>query len=155
MRRYKIISLFLLIAVIGLSAGCTGNAPNVTPPTTSTTLPSTTLPTGGLSLTPGPVQTLPQGAELNFQVMNGPSLINPTIMVYFRGGAGQSQAQSIVVTLIRADGSSDTKNLDPKVGSYVEFSVTRGLYRVIIKVTLTSGQQYLVWDNTEDYNAHA
>jgi hypothetical protein len=107
------------------------------------------------SLTPGPVQTLPGGVELNFQISNGPSLINPTAQVIFRGGSGQSQVRSISVTLIRADGQSDVKTLEPVVGNYVEFPVTRGLYRVMIRVTLTNGQQYLVWDETKDWNSHA
>jgi hypothetical protein len=159
MRRKDILVLLIPVAVLAICAGCAGNAPGGTTPAQTTTAPPFTtiaVPgTVGLSLTPGPVQTLPKGAELNFQVANGPSLINPTAQVFFRGGAGQSQVQSIMVTLIKADGSSDAKALEPKVGSYVEFPVTRGLYRVIIRVTLTSGQQFLVWDQTEDYNAHA
>jgi hypothetical protein len=100
------------------------------------------------------VETLPGGVELNFQVSNGPSLIDPTAQVFFRGGSGQSQVRSLIVKLIRADGQSDTKTLEPKVGSYVEFPVTRGLYRVTIWATLTNGQQYLVWDETKDWNSH-
>ncbi len=87
--------------------------------------------------------------------MNGPSLINPTAQIYFRGGAGQSQVTAIEVTVVNTNGQYSTKALEPKVGSYVEFPVTRGLYRVIIRVTLTNGQQYRVWDTIEDYNAHA
>jgi hypothetical protein len=158
MRKKGVLVLFCALVILAICAGCAGNPPSGTTPTTQATPPPTTpfIPaTVGLSLTPGPVQTLPPGADLTFQVMAGPSLINPTAIVYFRGGAGQSQVQSIVVTLIRADGQSDTKNLEPKVGSYVEFPVTRGLYRVVIRVTLTSGQQLLIWDKTEDWNSHA
>jgi hypothetical protein len=158
MRRTDILILICAVAVLAICAGCAGNAPSGTPSPTTTAPPVTTIAvpgTTGLSLTPVPVQTLPKGAEVTFQVANGPSLINPTAMVYFRGGAGQSQVQSIAVTLIRADGQSSTKALEPNVGSYVEFPVNRGLFRVIIMVTLTSGQQFRVMDQTVDYNAHA
>jgi hypothetical protein len=158
MRRKDILILFCTVMVLAICAGCAETQPSGTPtPTPPTTSPPTTTFTpvnGGFSLTPGPVQTLPGGVELNFQVSNGPSLVNPTAQVFFRGGSGQSQVRSMVVTLIRADGVSETKNLEPMVGSYVEFPVTRGLYRVMIKATLTNGQQYGVWDQTVDWNSH-
>jgi hypothetical protein len=157
MRRTDIVFLICAVAVLAVCAGCAGNGPAGTPTPTPTTPPPTTtlMPVnGGFSLTPGPVETLPGGVELNFQVSNGPSLINPTAQVFFRGGSGQSQVRSIVVTLLRADGQSDTKTIEPKVGSYAEFPVTRDLYRVTIWVTLTNGQRYRVWDETKDWNSH-
>jgi hypothetical protein len=159
MKQNHILILFGAAVIIAICAGCAGSSPSGTPtPTSPTTLPLTTIATltpGGVSLTPGPVQTLPGGVELNFQVSNGPSLINPTAEVYFRGGSGQTQVRSMVVTVVRADGQSETKTLEPYVGSYVEFPVTRGLYRVSIWATLTNGQQYKVLDQTEDWNSHA
>jgi hypothetical protein len=98
---------------------------------------------------------MPAGATLSFEVNAGPSLIKPTVVVVFRGGAGQSQVQSMEITFIRPNGQFETRSLEPKVGSTQEFSVTRDeVDRVVITVTLFSGQQFRVWDRTFEYYSH-
>jgi hypothetical protein len=163
MRQKAVFALFCMVAVLAvltLSAGCASTPPSGTPtPTTVTTPPPTTVapttPTG-VSLTPGPVETLPGGAQLSFEVNAGPSLVNPTAVVVFRGGSGQSQVQSIEITFIRPNGQVEVRSLDPKVGSEESFTVGRTeVDRVVITVTLFSGQKFRVWDQVFDYYAHA
>jgi hypothetical protein len=159
MRQIRILVLFCAVIIIAICAGCASNPPGETPTPTPTTPPATTvtpLPTIAVSLTPGPVQTLPGGAQLSFEVNAGPSLIKPTAVVVFRGGSGQSQVQSMEITFIRPNGQVEIRPLEPKVGSEEEFSVGRTeVDRVVITVTLYSGQQFRVWDQIFDYYAHA
>ncbi|MDD1677717.1 MAG: hypothetical protein LUO93_00850 [Methanomicrobiales archaeon] len=157
MRLFQIILLLCTVALLAVGAGCAGNQPSGPPITTPTTPnPTTVIPTVGLSLTPGPVQTLPGGATLSFEVNAGPSLIKPTVVVVFRGGSGQSQVQSMEITFIRPNGQFETRSLDAKVGSEEEFTVARDeVDRVVITVTLFSGQRFRVWDQTFDYFSHA
>jgi hypothetical protein len=158
MRIQQIVILFCALGVLALCAGCAENSPGGTTPTSTTAPPTTTvaLTTIGVSLTPGPVQTLPGGAQLSFEVNAGPSLINPTVVVVFRGGSGQSQVQSMEITFIRPNGIVEKRTLQPVVGNEQEFSVTRDeVDRIVIMVTLKSGQQFRVWDQVFEYYSHA
>jgi hypothetical protein len=93
--------------------------------------------------------------ELGFDVNAGPSLIKPTVVVEFRGGSGQSQVQSMEITFIRPNGTFETRSLEPIVGNNQEFSVARDeTDRIVITVTLFSGQQLRVLDRTFEYYSH-
>jgi hypothetical protein len=75
---------------------------------------------------------------------------NPTITTSFNGGKGLGMVQRMAVTIIRSDcvtvqGLRD----DPGMGASVTLMGTTGTDRVIVVVTMTSGNQYTVID--KDY----
>ncbi|MDD1673014.1 MAG: hypothetical protein LUP99_01215 [Methanomicrobiales archaeon] len=154
MRSNVIVIVLGILTLLSFCAGCTetpsaGVTPTITVPPITTIIPSG----NGISLTPGPTQTMPAGKELIFNIERDP--VQPTITVEFRGGAGQFQVRSIEVTVVRSDGIVLTKSLDSYVGSVAIFDGTKGSDRVIITVTLVTDQSYRVVDQLFDYSQHA
>jgi hypothetical protein len=80
--------------------------------------------------------------------------IQPTIVVVFRGGAGQNQVRSMQVTLVRSDGQVSTQSLAPNVGSEAVFTGTRGKDRVVIDATFTTSETFRVMDEVYDFYSH-
>ena len=154
MRRTSLLILLVSIAVIAAFAGCTETPP---PGPVTTTVPSPTLTTptvtSGGSLVPVPTVTMPPNKGLSFNVNR--DQIQPTITAEFRGGGGQVQVRQIDVTVVRGDGVVTTKILEPKVGSMVTFTGTKGKDRVYIDVTLITSERFHVWDAVVDYYQHA
>ena len=151
-----LIPLVLILCVI--AAGCAQYAPKTVPVTvTATPLPvfsppptTSPPPAKTCSLTPGPTQEVPEYESVSISVDRNTISENPTITTSFNGGKGLGMVQRMAVTIIRSDcvtvqGLRD----DPGMGASVTLMGTTGTDRVIVVVTMTSGNQYTVID--KDY----
>lgn len=75
---------------------------------------------------------------------------NPTIHTSFNGGQGLGMIRSMVVTVIRSDCVIEQAVRDtPGIGTSVTLMGTTRTDRVMVVVTMTSGDQYTVID--KDY----
>ncbi len=146
---------FTLILCI-LAAGCSQPAP-LPVPVTTTPLPVSTIPPApsqppaqSCSLTPGPTQEVPAYESVSISVDRNTITENPTITTSFNGGQGLGMVQSMVVTVIRSDCVTEQgiRN-NPGMGTSVTLMGTTRTDRVIVRVTMTSGNQYTVID--KDY----
>ncbi len=73
---------------------------------------------------------------------------NPTITTRFNGGQGLGMIQRMAVTVIRSDCVTEQGLQDaPGIGASVTLMGTTKTDRVIVVVTMTSGDQYTVIDN--------
>jgi len=144
-----VLSVVCLIACL-LAAGCTGShgsavSPGATAPTTPATLPVTIQPL--YSATPGPVQTVPEYESISVTVQRNTITENPTIITTFNGGMGLGMTQRMDVTVIRSDGIQETGHREnPAMGASVTLMGTTATDRVIVVVTMTSGDQYTIID---------
>jgi hypothetical protein len=147
--------LVLCIAAI-LLAGCLTPA---SPPSgsggvavqTSPASPSASLPTPvtgyTYSATPGPIQTVPDYEQISVTVDRNTITEDPTITTTFNGGLGLGMTVSMDVTIIRSDGVVETGHADyPVMGSSITRMGTTATDRVIVTVTMTSGDQYTIID---------
>ncbi|MFA4826031.1 MAG: hypothetical protein WC593_12835 [Methanoregula sp.] len=151
--------LLILSALIlcVLAAGCAQPAPRAVPVTvTPTPLPvSTPLPAPSpapvtCSLNPGPTQEVPAYESVSISVDRNTITENPTITTRFNGGQGLGMIQRMAVTVIRSDCITRQGLQDnPGIGTSVTLMGTTGTDRVIVVVTMTSGNQYTVID--KDY----
>lgn len=144
----SVLSAVCLIACL-LAAGCTGTpvtgSPGTTAPTTPATLP-VSVPSS-YSATPGPVQTVPEYESISVTVQRNTITENPTIITTFNGGMGLGMTQRMDVTVIRSDGIQETGHRDnPAMGASVTLMGTTATDRVIVVVTMTSGDQYTIID---------
>ena len=70
-----------------------------------------------------------------------------TINVEFRGGAGQGLVKSLQVTRYGPDGVNETKELENRVGSAINFTATNNcLDRVVADVLFMDGTRYHFYD---------
>jgi len=120
MKKVLTISLALgFCLVLALAAGCSqpeAPAPVATPvPTTVETTVATEVPTAvpttADSLTPGPVQTLPDIWSIEVQVESNGEAINPQITTTRRGGKGMNVVPEIDVRITRSDGVVETESM--------------------------------------------
>ncbi|NLX49724.1 MAG: hypothetical protein GXY82_07645 [Methanospirillum sp.] len=147
--------LILLVAGIAvLAAGCTGTdsgGTTTTVPTTgapstgAATVATTGVETGepavtGTAAATGTLETLPSYLALSIQVNRHP--INRDIEVLFNGGPGQGSARSMEVTMIRSDGTTETRPLELSQGSTVTFRGSPGTDTVSVKASFTNGRTY-------------
>lgn len=146
--------LFLCIATI-LLAGCL--TPSLSPSGSgvavqmSPTLPSAPLPTPvtsyTYSATPEPTQTVPDYEEISVTVDRNTITEDPTITTTFNGGMGLGMTVCMDVTVIRSDGVIETGHADyPVMGTSITRMGTTATDRVIVAVTMTSGDQYTIID---------
>ncbi|HTY15658.1 MAG TPA: hypothetical protein VMC42_08130 [Methanoregulaceae archaeon] len=99
------------------------------------------------NLEPQPVETMPAMYAVEVQVSKNPIATNPYIVIDFRGGAGQSYTRSMDATVIRSDETVEYESLPyPKVGSEIILNGTPHLDRVIVDISLVSGDRYRVYD---------
>ncbi|PKL69590.1 MAG: hypothetical protein CVV30_08540 [Methanomicrobiales archaeon HGW-Methanomicrobiales-1] len=149
-----LIPLTLILCVLAM--GCTQPAPAPAPvPVPATPLPvATTLqvpvsPTAQTcSLTPGPTQQVPEDESVSITVNRNTISENPTITTRFNGGLGLGMIQRMAVTVIRSDCVTEQGLQDaPGIGASVTLMGTTKTDRVIVVVTMTSGDQYTVIDN--------
>ncbi|MDN7025186.1 hypothetical protein FGU65_09830 [Methanoculleus sp. FWC-SCC1] len=142
------ISVLVMLAALSLAAACTGTPDSGTTPTATTPVSTTQTPaaTAAVPLTPEPTETIPSTyGEVDIQAQKDP--ISNEISVIFRGGKGQSWTQDINVTVVRSTGEVVTSSdLQPVIGSQVDIAGTRGDDRVIVTVTLKTGNSYRVYD---------
>jgi len=104
--RYSM-SVFLVLLLMLITAGCMQTTPPATPTPTAVQTIATEVPTPvptTLSLTPGPTQTLPEVWGLEVQVYGNGEAINPRIIVSCQGGKGLNFIQQIDVRVTRPDG---------------------------------------------------
>jgi hypothetical protein len=158
MNARSIISVFLVLLLLLISAGCTQTT---TPPATPAPTPVETiasevpsaLPTT-LSLTPGPTQTLPDMWSLDVQVEGNGEAINPQIITTIRGGKGLNFILNVDVKVTRADGKVETGSITRqttyRVGDSVSLPVTSqmgNVNRVEVWATDPQGNQVKIFDN--------
>jgi len=141
--KYHYLLIALLVALAVLAAGCTGggstNATTTAPTTGATTAAVTTA-------APATLQTLPTGLSLAVSVNRQP--YNRDITVAFNGGAGQGSVTAMEATVVRSDGTTETKSLASRSGSEVTFKGSSGADTVSVKATLTNGNTYLFFQQT-------
>ncbi len=75
---------------------------------------------------------------------------NPSITVAFDGGLGLGMVTRMNVSVIRSDCVREQQNRDnPRMGDTVTLMGTTRTDRVIVVMTMTSGEQYTIID--QDY----
>jgi hypothetical protein len=146
----------VLLALFLLSAGCTQTP--VTPPATTvpttvqttvaTPVPTTAVPTTPTcSLTPGPIDTIPDYDEVTVGVDRNTVSINPTITVTFQGGKGMNHVVQMRVLVTKSDCTTEEKTISkPAMGDEIVITGTTGTDRVQIWVTMADGSTYLIYD---------
>jgi hypothetical protein len=100
------------------------------------------------SLEPGPTQVVPDFESVSVTVNRNPITENPTIDIVFDGGLGLGMVQRMNVTVIRSDCVTEqgTRN-NPVMGETVTLMGTTLVDRVIVVMTMTSGEQYTIIDD--------
>lgn len=140
----------VLVACI-VACGCTSSPVQV--PTSAPTVPPTPTPLPVSSpamaypATPGPVQTVPDYESVSVSVKRNVVSTDPTITVTYDGGKGLGMTTQMDVTVIRSDGvvEKDSRK-NPMMGTSITLMGTTGNDRVIVSVTMTSGDQYTIID---------
>lgn len=149
--KYHYLMVALLVALAVLAAGCTGggstNATTTAPTSSSTTAPGTAGTTAAVTTAaPATLQTLPTGLGLAVSVNRQP--YNRDIVVDFNGGAGQGSVTAMTVTVVRSDGTTETKPLDSRSGSQVTFTGSKGTDTVSVKASLNNGNTYRFFEQS-------
>ena len=147
-------SVFLVLLLMLITAGCTQTTPPATPtPTVETraTDVPTQIPTT-LSLTPGPTQTLPEVWGLEVQVYGNGEAINPRIIVSCQGGKGLNFIQQIDVKVTRPDGVVVTDLISKPLykGKEVSLPITSqmgNVNRVEVWATTPQNDQVKIFDD--------
>ena len=98
----------------------------------------------------GPTQAVPDYESVSVTVNRNSITENPSIAIVFNGGLGLGMVEQMNVTVIRSDcvREQQTRN-SPVMGETVTLMGTTRIDRVIVVVTMTSGDQYTITD--EDY----
>ena len=111
-----VFSLFFVLVLLLFAAGCTQPAaPAATPVPTAVETIATATPapvtTTSASLTPGPVQTLPDAWSTEIQVASNGEAVDPLITVTYMGGKGLNAILQIDVKVTRSDGVVETGSI--------------------------------------------
>ncbi|MEI7648957.1 MAG: hypothetical protein WCJ47_04515 [Methanomicrobiales archaeon] len=111
-----VFSLFFVLVFLLLAAGCTQPAaPAATPVPTAVETIATATPapvtTTSASLTPGPVQTLPDAWSIEVQVASNGEAVDPQITVSCMGGKGLNVIPQLDVKVTRSDGVVETASI--------------------------------------------
>jgi hypothetical protein len=111
--KYHYLMVALLVALAVLAAGCTGGTTNATT-TAPTAAPGTVVTTAAAVTTAAPatLETLPAGQSLGISVNRQP--LNREIDVTFNGGSAQGSVRAMEVTVVRSDGTTETKPLEAR-----------------------------------------
>ena len=142
-----VVMTLILCVLIG---GCTSQTPPVPP----TTVPATTTQqvppptqTPACSLVPGPTQTVPEYESVDVTVERNSITADPTISTVFNGGQGLGMVVLMNVTVIRSDCITENGARNyPGMGETVTLMGTTRTDRVIVVMTMTSGDQYTIID---------
>jgi hypothetical protein len=146
-----IVSLTLVLSI--LSAGCTQNANPVPAATTIVTVTTpqqtlTAVPAQSCSLVPGPTQIVPSYESVSVTVNRNSITESPTIAVTFNGGQGLGMVEQMNATVIHPDCTTEQEaRNNPVMGETITLTGTTTTDRVIVVMTMTSGDQYTVIDN--------
>ncbi|HNX17159.1 MAG TPA: hypothetical protein PKM50_02400 [Methanoregula sp.] len=152
MKRSPFADFMIVVCIFALAfaPGCTSRSGSDTPvqvPQTTFLVPSQVPATPTYSSTPGPVQTVPDYESVSVTVDRNTITENPTITTTFNGGMGLGMIEYMDVTVIRSDGLVETGHRDnPAMGTEVTLMGTTASDRVIVSVTMTSGDQYTIID---------
>jgi hypothetical protein len=155
----------VILAAFLLSAGCTQTP--VTPPATTvpttvgTPVPTTVLPTTAVpttpacSLTPGPVDKIPDYDEVTVNVIRNTVSINPTITTIFQGGKGMNHVVQMKVMVTRSDCTTEEQQImKPAMGNEIVITGTTGTDRVEIWVTMADGNTYKIYDQAMPFRSY-
>ena len=152
--RYSM-SVFLVLLLMLITAGCIQTTPPATPTPTAVQTMATEVPTPvptTLSLTPGPTQTLPEVWGLEVQVYGNGEAINPKIIVSCQGGKGLNFIQQIDVKVTRPDGVVVTDVISKPLykGKEVSLPITSqmgNVNRVEVWATTPQNDQVKIFDD--------
>lgn len=157
MKRVVLMLVLAVLAVLALSAGCTGSSPATTPTPTATPATTVPTPTQTVSLQPEPTDVMPADYKVAAQVQKDP--IYRGITVTFSGGLGQENVKEFTATVIRSDGTTETKSLTKpsgkslSKGESLEFTGTAGDDRVQVWVVMDrplgkdAMTKFTIWDS--------
>ena len=155
MKKYFIFLISLTMILFVLIGGCvqsssTSSATPAPVPTAPVVTPQQTQqvpPPETCSLVPGPTQVIPEYEAVRVTVNRNTITENPTISIAFNGGKGLGMVQKMAVTVIRSDCVTENGYRDnPGMGATVTLMGTTQTDRVIVVVTMTSGDQYTIID---------
>jgi len=147
MKRFSAVlamGVILLFACI-FAAGCASRDVPGTPVTATLTPAPVSSPGTTYTVTsaPGPTQIMPADEAVSVTVSRNTITTDPTITTTFNGGMGLGMTERMDVTVIRTDGTEEKGNRDnPQMGTTVTLMGDVGTDRVIVNVTMTSGDQY-------------
>ncbi|PKG31557.1 hypothetical protein [Methanoregula sp.] len=159
--KYSLILLAGLVAISCiLACGCTQPAqtPAQTPVTTVQTPPPTTLPVTTLvtpvstpadiySLSPEPTRALLAYADITYQINREQNTKTPVISVIINGGPGLGLIKTVAVKAVRPDGTVTQGSANhPGMGTSVDVMGSPTKDRVVIWITLSSGETYKIFD---------
>jgi len=132
-------------------------------PTPEPTLLQTTVPTTLSAPVPTatvnplatiPIQVLPKGQEIFFQVQKDP--VTSRITVIFAGGPGINAINTADVRVTHADGTVTTGLIQPSQGiTEITLAGTKDADRVEVLANLHNGQSYRVVDEMLSYKARS
>jgi hypothetical protein len=145
----KQIFLVVVVLIVCISASCCISGPAQPLPASTQYTPTATpgSPAVTYSATPGPVQTVPEYESVSVTVNRNVVSTDPTITVIYNGGKGLGMTTLMNATVIRSDGGVETDfRVNPKMGTSITLMGTTGSDRVIVTVTMTSGDTYAVID---------
>ena len=150
MKQYFLPLVVITLVLCVLIVGCSSKAPPVPPtsvPVTTTPQAPSPSPTPACSLVPGPTQNVPEYESVDVTVERNSITADPTISAVFNGGQGLGMVQLMNVTVIRSDCivENEARNY-PGMGEMVTLLGTTKTDRVIVVMTMTSGDQYTIID---------
>lgn len=141
MKGMTVLLVLAVLVVAALAAGCTGSSSDTTPVTTAQpTTAVATETTAAVSLVPEPTDVIPDNYAVSVTVQK--DQVYNTLTVTFNGGKGQENVIKLTATVIRSDGTTETKSLDKpsgsslKTGQTIEFTGTTGQDRVEVWATM-------------------
>ena len=156
------LAVLVVFCATAFLCGCTQQQPQPEPttlPTTvPTTLPPTTLPPTPIvtkvSLEPEPTDQLPDIYRVEVSVDRNSVAITPDITVTFNGGKGMNFVSLLDVQVVRSDGTTETKQMyKPQMGEQLTLGGTKGIDRVIVYVTLQTGERYKIFDEKKAFKS--
>jgi hypothetical protein len=139
MRAIAVLTVIFVAAV--LVAGC-----STLTPTPVTTVPTTATPSIP-DLVPQPTSVVPPYYNVSVQILKNTVSIDPYIVVTFNGGQGLGFATLMQATVIRADGTKESKSaIKPAINTELILNGTTRTDRVIVNVSYVDGSTYTVRD---------
>jgi hypothetical protein len=134
--------LLVIFAAAILAAGCS----TLTPPP-ATTVPTTAMLPSVPDLVPQPTSVVPPYYNVSVQVLKNTVSIDPYIVVTFNGGQGLGFATLMQATVIRSDGTKESKSaIKPAINTELILDGTTRTDRVIVNVSFVDGSTYTVRD---------
>ena len=150
MKASTILVLIALVCGAVALAGCTSSTSSSSGSPAAAAGAATSPPAS--TLTTGPTDVMPSDIAVTVSV--GQKNDQGKITVTFNGGSGQINVNGVTVTLTRADGSTETKQLGFDSGDQVTMdgtprtpgTLTGAADRVQVAVSMNNGQTYNIMD---------